>query len=242
MEVALLLAVAAGTVLATGLGALPVLRGGVPSPAATAALWGFAGGVMAVAAVAGLLAPAARLDGTVAAAAWAASGAAALLLLRGGLGHREVRLGVLRGASARRGALVVATLAAHSLPEGFALGAAWAGGGAAGVLVVVAIALQNLPEGTVAAIPLRESGAGRRRTFLVATATSAPQVPGALLAFLAVEGVDGLLAPSYAVAAGAMLALVVREIAPAARPARRGALGAGTGAAVALLLGALAGV
>ena len=46
--------------------------------------------------------------------------------------------------------------------------------------------------------------------------TSAPQPVGAVVAYLAVEEIDGLLPFSFAFAAGAMLALVLFELVPAA--------------------------
>ena len=44
--------------------------------------------------------------------------------------------------------------------------------------------------------------------------TSVPQIPGALIAWLAVEQIDGLLPASFALAGGAMLALVVVDLLP----------------------------
>ncbi len=115
----------------------------------------------------------------------------------------------------------------HSLPEGLAIGAAWASGSEVGVFVVLAIAIQNVPEGMVTALPLREAGLSRTRVFWAAVATSAPQVPGALAAYWAVTAADRILGFSFGLAAGAMLALVIMEIIPAAaaRP-RAGAVGA----------------
>jgi ZIP family zinc transporter len=105
----------------------------------------------------------------------------------------------------------------HSLPEGMALGAAWASGSAnLGLFVFLAIALQNIPEGTAAAIPLREAGYGLGRSVVVAILTSAPQPVGAVAAFALVTSVHALLGPSFGFAAGAMLALIVVEIAPVA--------------------------
>jgi len=123
--------------------------------------------------------------------------------------------------------------------KGLAIGAAWVSGSDVGVFVVVAIALQNVPEGMVTALPLTESGMSGPRVFWAAVATSAPQVPGALLAYWAVTAAGRLLGFSFGLAAGAMLALVLLEIGPAAatRP-RAGATGAALGALALLLLGA----
>ena len=59
-EVAILLLAACGTALATGLGAIPVFLLGTRAAALAPLLLGFAAGVMGVAAVAGLLIPAAQ--------------------------------------------------------------------------------------------------------------------------------------------------------------------------------------
>lgn len=240
MDVLLLTLAATMTALATGIGTIPVLMLGPRAALLAPALWGAAGGVMAVAAVLGLLVPALEQGGATEALGGVVAGvlalsAASLALRR----RRGLHLGALEGAGARRGLLVAGALFAHSLPEGLAIGAAWSSGGAPGAFVVIAITLQNIPEGTVTAIGLREAQLGSARVFWTAVGTSAPQVPGALVAYWAVNAADGVLGLAYGAAAGAMLALVALEIVPAAseRP-RLGVYGAliGTGLAVALAL------
>lgn len=82
---------------------------------------------------------------------------------------------------------------------------------------------------------MEASGFGRAQQFWAAVATSAPQPIGALVAFLAVEQVKGLLPISFGFAAGAMLALVALELVPEAlRRGRRrlGVAGLACGAAL----------
>jgi ZIP family zinc transporter len=122
----------------------------------------------------------------------------------------------------------------HSVPEGFAIGTAYASNvEGLSLYVILAIALQNIPEGTSTAIPMQEAGFGARQQFWGAVATSLPQPIAALLPV------------SFAFAAGAMLALVMFELAPDAFATGSwvGAL-AGTvaGAALMLALSALLGV
>ena len=142
--------------------------------------------------------------------------------------------------------LVFAVLLVHSLPEGFAIGTAFASDTEGlGLFVILAIGLQNIPEGTSVAIPMNASGFSAGQQFWAAVATSAPQPVGALLAYALVEQIEGLLPFSFGFAAGAMLALVAIELAPEAF--RRGARGralAGTvvGAGLMLALAALLGV
>jgi ZIP family zinc transporter len=138
----------------------------------------------------------------------------------------------------RRSLLVFGVLLVHSLPEGFAIGTAFASDteGLA-LFVVLAIGLQNVPEGTSVAIPMQSAGFGRAQQFWAAVLTSVPQPVGAVVAYLAVEHITGLLPFSFAFAAGAMLSLVVVELMPQAF-ARGGRLGAtvGTLAGAALML------
>jgi ZIP family zinc transporter len=239
VELGLLAMAGSATAVATGLGAVPVFLLGKRADRLRPLLWGTTVGLMTVASVAGLLAPA--LDegnpGTVAAGLVVG----VLFLLGSGrlLSHRDVHVGELRGAGVHRSLLVFGVLLVHSLPEGFAIGTAFASEteGLA-LFVILAIALQNVPEGTSVAIPMDSAGFDRSQQFWAAVLTSVPQPLGAVLAFLAVEQIAGLLPFSFAFAAGAMLALVAVELVPQAfcRGGRVAALG-GTALGGALMLG-----
>jgi ZIP family zinc transporter len=243
--VALFLA-ACATALATGIGAIPVWLLGARAAALTPFLLGIAAGVMGVASVVGLLLPAAE-EGTVwELLAGLAVGALLLGVARRRLDHESVFMG-RSGPGVRTSALVFAVLFVHSLPEGLAVGTAYASDRAGlGLFVIVAIAIQNVPEGTSVAIPMEAAGYGRGRQFWAAVATSAPQPVGAVIAYLAVEQVNALLPFSFAFAAGAMLSLIAVEMLPQAYADRRrwagptaGLLG---GAAVMVALDLLLGV
>jgi ZIP family zinc transporter len=244
-EVVVLVLAACGTALATGLGAIPVFLLGRRAAALTPLLLGFAAGVMGVAAIAGLLIP----------AFWEGSAAAVIAGLLAGLGFLvfvrrrfSADAGFMgqNGPGARTSGLVFLVLFVHSLPEGFAVGTAFASDRAGlSLFVILAIAIQNIPEGTSVAIPMEEAGFSRTRMFWAAVGTSAPQPVGALIAFVAVEQVSGLLPLSFAFAAGAMLALIAIEMLPQAYagPGRRGpSFGVACGAALMLILSLLLGV
>jgi ZIP family zinc transporter len=246
MEVATLALAGGATALATGLGAVPVFLLGPRAERLRPFLWGTAVGLMSVASIVGLLLPALDEDGGIAVAAGLLVGVAFLLVSHRLLASRDVRVGELRGAGVRRSILVFGVLLVHSLPEGFAIGTAFASDteGLA-LFVILAIALQNVPEGTSVAIPMASAGFGRAQQWWAAVLTSTPQPVGAVLAYLAVEEIQSLLPFSFAFAAGAMLSLVVVELVPAAF-ARGGRLGAAAGtvagAAVMLALAATLGV
>jgi zinc transporter, ZIP family len=146
----------------------------------------------------------------------------------------------------RLSALVFGVLLVHSLPEGLAIGTAYASDLAGlSLFVILAIGLQNVPEGTSVAIPMAEAGFDRSSQFWAAVLTSAPQPVGAVLAFLVVDHVRGLLPASFAFAAGAMLTLVAFELIPQAFGSNRrlrAGLGSAAGAAAMLALASIAGV
>jgi ZIP family zinc transporter len=229
-----LILAATGTALATGVGAIPVSMLGDRARALQPFLIGIAVGVMAVASVAGLLLPGLRDGETVEVLAGFAGGAAFLEAGSLWLGRRDAVRGVELSTARRTTFLVFGALFVHSLPEGFAIGTAYASRTAdLGLFVIVAIAVQNVPEGTSVAIPMAAEGTGAARQFWAAVATSAPQPVGAVVAYALVEEVRALLPVSFGFAAGAMLALVVAELLPSAlrRDPRTALIGAVAGAA-----------
>ena len=234
------------TALATGLGAVPVFVLDARIEGLRPLLWGLAAGLMGVASVVGLLAPALDEGSVSTVALGLVAGTAFLLVTRRALSHREVHVGALRGGGVRRSLLVLAVLFVHSLPEGFAIGTAFASEREGlGLFILLAIGLQNVPEGTASAIPMQQAGFSPSQQFWAAVLTSTPQPVGAVVAYLLVEQISALLPFSFAFAAGAMLALVALELVPQAFTRRTwpsALAGAAVGGATMLVLSALVGV
>lgn len=241
--VALILA-ATATMLATGLGAIPVIFLGKRAQRLGGLLWGLAAGTMGVASITGLLLPALDEGSAGEVAAGLAAGGLFVLLARRLVDADQAHRG--GDGRARDSIVVFAVLFVHSLPEGLAIGTAWASTTAGlSAFVVAAIGLQNIPEGTATAIPIKLAGYGAWRQVWAATLTSLPQPVGAVAAYLAVEEITGLLPLSFAFAAGAMLVLVAIQLLPnafAERPRTGAWAGIAGGAAVMLALGAILGV
>ena len=245
LDVLLLTAIGAATALATGLGALPVwvLRRGVAE--FEAFLLGIASGVMSVAAIAGLLAPGFEQGPATSVLAGAVVGCLFLFAARRLIERTAAGRGLAAGAGGATGLLVFGVLLVHSLPEGMAMGTAYASPEAGlGLFVILAIAIQNVPEGTAVAIPLAAAGVGRRRQFWAAVGTSLPQPVAAPLSYLLVAEVKALLPFSFGFAGAAMLALVATEMLPRAargggglRAAAGTAVGAAAMAAFSVVLG-----
>ena len=251
-DVLVVFAAGAATMFATGLGAIPVFLLGERAARMQPLLWGIAAGMMGVASIVGLTLPALDEGSALSVAIGLALGVAFLFVARAFIDARFAHhhaldpAEALRSSNRRAAALVFLVLLVHSLPEGFAIGAAYGAERAGlGLFVIVALAVHNIPEGTAAAIPLHAAGASRTRQFWSAVATSIPQPVGAVIAFLLVEQIDALLAVALAFAAGAMLALVAVEMAPKAlsRGGRAsGVVGAIAGALVIFALSAWLGV
>ncbi len=238
MEILVLLLAASGTALATGLGAIPVSRLGSRAERLRPGLWGLTIGLMTVASIVGLLLPGLREGSDPAVIAGLLCGVGFLLASRRFLSHRHVVFAGASGEGAQRSALVFLVLLVHSLPEGFAVGTAYASSTQSlGLYVILAIALQNVPEGTSVAIPMDAAGSSPTSQFWAAVGTSAPQPVGALIAYGLVTEVSELLPFSFGFAAGAMLSLVVIELAPEAlRSPGRSKAAAGTAVGAALML------
>lgn len=240
-----LLLAGTGTALATGLGVLPVFLLGPRAATLQPLLLGIAAGTMSVASIAGLILPGLDEGSAAAVGGGLVAGTLFLVLARSALEARQRHVERALGADLRTSLLVFAVLLVHSLPEGFAIGTAYASDTSGlSLFVITAIAVQNIPEGTSVAIPMAAAGFTRGRQFWAAVATSAPQPLGAVIAFLLVEQISALLPISFAFAAGAMLALVTVEVFPSAvRGGGRGALiGAAIGALAMVALSSVLGV
>jgi len=155
---------------------------GAHAAALAPALLGFSAGVMAVAAVAGLLIPATQEGSTAEVLGGLAVGVGLLALVRWRF-HPEASFMGRSGPGTRTSALVFLVLFVHSLPEGFAVGTAFVPDRARlSLFVILAIAMQNIPEGTSVAIPMEEAGlaagaSSGRRSRPVPRRRSAPCSP-----------------------------------------------------------------
>jgi ZIP family zinc transporter len=213
--------------LATALGTVPVLLSQRLSERTQDTLFGFGAGVMLAACSFSLIIPgiqAARAGG---AGAWAAGGtvgaaillgALVLLLMERWLPHEHFIKGVEGGQASRtlrRTWLFVFAIGLHNLPEGLAIGVAFAGGDAlrAGALAT-GIAIQDVPEGLVVAVALLAAGYRRSLAVGLGMASGLVEPVGAVLGAAVVSYSVSLLPWGLGFAAGAMLFVISHEIIP----------------------------
>jgi ZIP family zinc transporter len=116
----------------------------------------------------------------------------------------------------RQGLIISGAMTIHRLPEGFAIGAGFAGGAThtLGWVLAVAVAFQNACEGAVMGAPLRLAGWSRLRCLGAVTATGLATPVAALFGYLAAAQLGGLLPFFLALAAGALIYLISNEIIP----------------------------
>ena len=122
-------------------------------------------------------------------------------------------------------AMLVTAITAHNIPEGMAIGLAFAlaaqnpedaalfSGAAA---LALGIAIQNFPEGTAVALPLIQNGFSKKKAFLIGSMSAVVEpvfgVAAAALAGTVRAGMPWFLS----FAAGAMIYVVVQELIPEA--------------------------
>ncbi|ELY49476.1 ZIP family metal transporter [Natronorubrum sulfidifaciens] len=117
----------------------------------------------------------------------------------------------------RRALLVGSAVTIHNVPEGLAIGIAFAGGfEGVGTALAIAIAIQNVPDGFAMAIPASRTGLSKAKTVLYTTLSGAvPEPIAAAFGFTLVAVVTGLFPLAAGFAAGTMIAVVFREMIPA---------------------------
>jgi zinc transporter, ZIP family len=221
MNVFAVLVAASSTALATGLGALPFLFTRRADRAWLGLANSLASGFM-IGASAGLFYEGGReglwrtLAGLVVGALFIA--ASGRLIER----RRELHIGALEGADARRALLIVGVMTLHSFSEGVGIGVAFGGEETLGLLIAIAIAVHNIPEGLAISLVLVPRGTRVRTAAAWSVFSSLPQPLMAVPAYLFVESFSGFLPVGLGFAAGAMLWLVVADLLPEALDTSRG--------------------
>ena len=122
----------------------------------------------------------------------------------------------------RKTAMMVLAVTLHNIPEGMAVGVAFAGVliGNTGIALAgamalsIGIAIQNVPEGAIISMPLKSIGFKKKRAFYYGTLSGVVEPIGALITILLIKIVAPILPIFLSFAAGAMMYVVVNELVP----------------------------
>ncbi|MCM1079735.1 MAG: ZIP family metal transporter [Bacteroidales bacterium] len=239
-------------VIGTTLGAALVytLKDTIP-PLTKKLIMGFTAGVMIAASVWSLLIPAMSMTGgegirrIMPAVIGFIAGTAFLLMMDYIIPHRHGNDSSDEGPASnmsRTWKLVLAIIL-HNIPEGMAIGVAFAAvmeGNAwlsvTGALALsIGIAIQNIPEGAIVSLPLCDAGNTKNKAFTIGFLSGVVQPAAALLTIWLASVIVPLMPYLLAFAAGAMLYVVVEELIPASAEGRHSNLGP-TGFAIGFLL------
>lgn len=207
------------TFLMTTLGAaLVFFFSGAPEPRCQKGMLGFAAGVMTAASVWSLLLPAIERAEALALPAWLPA-AGGMLLGAVFLAALDEALTHLRGMEQRRETLLMTAITLHNIPEGMAVGLAFAlaadGAGLAGAAALaLGIGIQNFPEGAAVSLPL--VGRGRGRAFGAGMLSGAVEPVFGVAVVALAAAAQPLMPWLLSAAAGAMLYVTVEELVPQA--------------------------
>ncbi|MCL2811102.1 MAG: ZIP family metal transporter [Clostridia bacterium] len=195
---------------------------------------GFAAGVMIAASVWSLLIPAIEeaesqgLIGWIPAACGFVLGVLFLLGLDRLIPHIHPMSNVKEGleSKSKRNTLLIFAVTLHNIPEGMAIGLAFAlaaqrGGDSTMYMPAIALALgigiQNFPEGAAISLPLLQEGVSSRKAFGLACLTGAVEPFFAVIAVLLAMWIAPVMPWLLSFAAGAMIYVVIEELIPEAQ-------------------------
>ena len=202
---------------------------------------GFAAGVMIAASVWSLLIPAMEEAQAAGVAGWLPAGGgfvlgvAFLMLLDSLLPHLHPGAKQAEGlnSSWQRSTMLMLAVTLHNIPEGMAVGLAFAlaaqhndsSAYAAAMALAVGMGIQNFPEGAIISMPLRAEGESKGKAFAGGVLSGVVEPIGAVVTILAAQLVIPALPYLLSFAAGAMLYVVVEELIPEMSQGRHSNLG-----------------
>ena len=224
-------------------------------PKVEKALLGFASGVMIAASVWSLLIPSLEMAEQQNIIKWVPAtigfllGILFLLILDSIIPHLHLNSDTPEGAQSKlkKTTMLVLAVTLHNIPEGMAVGVAFAGvliGNtgltlAGAFALAVGIAIQNFPEGAIISMPLKSEGVSKTKAFIYGTLSGIVEPIGAIITILLTKLVVPILPYLLSFAAGAMIYVVVEELIPESQSGEHsniGTLGVAIGFVIMMIL------
>ncbi|MBR1416231.1 MAG: ZIP family metal transporter [Bacilli bacterium] len=127
-----------------------------------------------------------------------------------------------QSTSLKRSIMLVLSITIHNIPEGMAVGVAFASTmynieGAttyAAIMLALGIGIQNFPEGSAISLPLRREGTSRFKSFFYGSLSGIVEIISGIIGALLVLKIRILLPYLLSFAAGAMIYVVIEELIP----------------------------
>ena len=196
-------------------------------------LLGFASGVMIAASVWSLIIPSINMATEQGKIAWLPAavgfllGILFLLVLDSVIPHLHLNSSEPEGIKAKlkKTTMMIFAVTLHNIPEGMAVGVAFAGAMtqntgitiAGALALAIGIAIQNFPEGAIISMPLKSEGMSKGKAFMLGVLSGVVEPIGALITILLTNLVVPVLPYLLSFAAGAMIYVVVEELIPEAQ-------------------------
>lgn len=242
--------------IGTSLGAAAVfIMKNKVSPKIEKTLLGFASGVMIAASIWSLLIPSMEMAEEQGEIAWLPAligffaGVLFLLAIDSIVPHLHLNADKPEGVKSRLSkiSMMLFAVTIHNIPEGMAVGVAYAGAasGNSGMTIAgafalsIGIAIQNFPEGAIISLPLKGEGISKGKAFLLGILSGVVEPIGGLITILLASRIVPLLPYMLSFAAGAMFYVVVEELIPEAHSgdhSNLGTIGAALGFALMMVL------
>lgn len=202
---------------------------------------GFAAGIMIAASVWSLLIPAIEMSEKQGVISWLPAalgflfGGIFLLILDTLIPHLHFNEKNPEGvkSSFKRTTMLFIAVTLHNIPEGMAVGLAFAVATtanstitlASAIALTIGMALQNFPEGAAISLPLRQEGMSRLKSFAYGALSGIVEPIGGLLTVVLVATITNILPWFLSFAAGAMIYVVVEELIPESQTDQHSNLG-----------------
>ena len=153
----------------------------------------------------------------------------------------------IKKEESKKKSMMVLAVTLHNIPEGMAVGVAFAGAliGNSGITIgsalalSIGIAIQNFPEGAIISMPLKNKGMSKLKAFWYGTLSGIVEPIAAIFTILLTNFVVPILPYFLSFAAGAMIYVVVEELIPEAQAGEHtdiGTIGVAIGFIVMMIL------
>ena len=115
--------------------------------------------------------------------------------------------------------LLMLAMTLHNIPEGFAVGVAFASvtnNPLPAIILSIGIGIQNIPEGIAISLPMHTKGNSKKKAFLFGQYSGLIEIPSAIIGYLCASLISNILPIALSFAAGSMLFVCVEELIPEA--------------------------